>query len=190
MEFYCPHTKTITASADFILDEARSTPAAFNMKYNGGLFFGLYDHSPAVHGLKPYPEGTSVIINSIHRTIISTPVLPFDQGLPDSDATQFYMIQLSDNNILTITTPEMPSIIPTTTSEASPLAIPAWICSNHKVLYRLDDNYTHSFLQHSDNNTWHFEMRYQNRDVKSSIDLPDLTRHYQHLIDTGTLIPG
>ena len=92
MEFYGPHTKTITASADFILDEARSTPAAFNLKYNGGLFFGLYNHSPAACSLKPYPEGTSVKINSIHGTVISTPIVPFNQGLPNSDATQFYMI--------------------------------------------------------------------------------------------------
>jgi hypothetical protein len=28
MEFYCPHTKTITPAADFTLDEARSTPLA------------------------------------------------------------------------------------------------------------------------------------------------------------------
>ena len=139
---------------------------------------------------KPYPEGTSVIINSIYRTVILIPILPFNQGLPDFNATQFYTIRLSDNNILTTTAPEMPFIIPTTTFEALPLAIPAWICSNHKVLYRFNDNYTHSFLWCSDNNTWHFEMRYWNRDIKSSIDLPDLTRHYQHLIDTGTLIPG
>ena len=146
MEFYCPHTKTITASANFLLDEVRSTPAKFNLKYNGGLFFRLYDHSPAAHGLEPYPKGTSVIINSIPSTVILTPILPFDQGLPNSDATQFYMIWLSNNNILTITTSEMASIIPTTTSDALPLAVPAWIFSNHKVLYQQDNDYICGFL--------------------------------------------
>ena len=147
MEFYCPHTKTISTSANFILDEVRSTPAAFNLKYDGGLFFGLYDHSPASRGIEPYPEGTSVIVDSIPGTVISTPILPYDQGLPDSDATQFYTIRLSNDKIFTIATSEMPSIIPSTTSDAPPLAVPAWICSNHKVLYQRDGIYLRGFLR-------------------------------------------
>ena len=146
MEFYCPHTKTITASADIILDEATSTPAAFNLKYDGGFFFGLYTHSPASRGIEPYPEGTSVIVDSTPGTVVSTPILPCNQGLPGSNATQFYTIHLSNDNIITIAAFKMPSIIPTTTSNALPLAVPAWICSNHKVLYQRDGIYLRGFL--------------------------------------------
>jgi hypothetical protein len=157
MEFYCPHTKTITTSADFVLDEARSTPAAFNLKYNGDLFFGLYDHSPAAYGIEPYPEGTSVIVNSLPGTVISTPIAPHDQGIPKSDASQFYTIRLSDENILNVAAPEMYSILPSTNSDVPPLAVPAWISTNHKVLYKQDGNYVQGFLWQSEANTWHFE---------------------------------
>ena len=92
MEFYCLHTKTIIPEVDFTLDKAHSTPLAFNLKYDGGLFFGLYDHSPASHGVEPYPEGTSVLINSLQGTVIATPIAAFDQGIPDSDTDQFYTI--------------------------------------------------------------------------------------------------
>ena len=87
-----------------------------------------------------------MIVDSIPGTVISTPILPYNQGLPDSDATQFYTIHLSNDNIFTIAASEMPSIIPTTTSNALPLAVPAWICSNHKVLYQRDGIYLRGFL--------------------------------------------
>jgi hypothetical protein len=147
MEFYCPHTKTIHVAADFTLDEARSTPNAFNLKYDGGIFFGLYDHSPAARGIEPYPEGTSVIVNSIPGTVILTPLTSSTQGIPDTDTDQFYTIRLSDDNVMQIAAPEMFSILPVTTSQAPSLAIPAWISTNHKVLYLHDGQYLRGYLQ-------------------------------------------
>jgi hypothetical protein len=135
MEFYCPHTKTIVPAADFTLDEARSTPLAFNLKYDGGLFFCLYDHSPASRGIEPYPEGTSVRVNSLPGMVIVIPISSFDQGIPNSDADQFYTVRLSDDSVMKFSVPEMPSIIPVPMSNAPPLSLPAWICSNHKALY-------------------------------------------------------
>jgi hypothetical protein len=40
--FYCPHSKRIYTSGDYHLDEGRHTAQAFNLKYEGGIFVGLY----------------------------------------------------------------------------------------------------------------------------------------------------
>lgn len=42
----------------------------------------------------------------------------------------------------------------------------------------------------SDDNTWHFKTRQWNGDAKSTVNLPDLTKYFQELIDSGVLIPG
>jgi hypothetical protein len=78
--------KTIILAADFTLDEAQSTPLAFNLKYNGGLFFSLFDHSPASRGVEPYPEGTSVMINTLPGTVIATPIATLTRVSPQSDS--------------------------------------------------------------------------------------------------------
>jgi hypothetical protein len=46
----------IHVASDFTLDEARSTTNAFNLKYDGGIFFSLNDHSPAARGIEPLKE--------------------------------------------------------------------------------------------------------------------------------------
>ena len=132
----------------------------------------------------------SIIVNLIPSTVVSTPIPLIKQELPNTDADQFYKVCLSNDNVLTIAAPEMPSIIPLTILEAPPLAVPAWICSNHKVLYHQDKDYICGFLKCSHRKTWLFETRYQNGDVKSNINSPVLKRHYQCLINTWTLIPG
>lgn len=44
MLFYNPATCQIYTSSDYTLDEGRSTPNAFNLRYDGGIFVGLYDY--------------------------------------------------------------------------------------------------------------------------------------------------
>jgi hypothetical protein len=44
MIFYCPRTRQLCVSSDYKLDEGRSTPTTFNLKYDGGIFLGLYNH--------------------------------------------------------------------------------------------------------------------------------------------------
>jgi hypothetical protein len=62
---YCPHSKKYFVSNSYKLDEGQSTTTAFNLKYEGGIFIGLYDNSPISQGIKPYPEGTSVLVNNV-----------------------------------------------------------------------------------------------------------------------------
>ena len=54
--FYCPHTKHTYSSSDYKLDEGRSTPNTFNLKYDGGIFVGLYDQNSCHTAVEPYPE--------------------------------------------------------------------------------------------------------------------------------------
>jgi hypothetical protein len=112
------------------------------------LFFGLYDHSPASCGIKPYSEGTSIMVNSLPGMVIATPLATFDQGIPDPHADQFYTIRLSDDSIMKFSAPEMPSILPANTPNTPPLSLLAWICSNHKVLYLHEGQYHRGFLQY------------------------------------------
>jgi hypothetical protein len=114
----------------------------------------------------------------------------FDQGIPDSDADQFYTIWLSDDSVMKFSAPEMPSVIPANTPNAPPLSLPAWICSNHKVLYLHEGQYHRGFLNCTETNTWQFEIRSCDGQVKQTFTLPDLAQHYQWFVDTNSLIPG
>jgi hypothetical protein len=90
----CPHSKKYFVSNSYKIEEGRSTANAFNLKYNGGIYIGLYDNSPASRGVEPYPEGTSVLINNIQGTVISIPSTAFDCQLPASDDISSYAIRL------------------------------------------------------------------------------------------------
>ena len=75
---YCPHTKQFYDTVDFKLDEGRDTATAFGLKYDGGLFFGLYDGPCIPQGTEPYPEGTPVVYKADNGThtrgyVTSTP---------------------------------------------------------------------------------------------------------------------
>ena len=90
---YCPHTKKYFVSNIYKINKGRSTANAFNLKYDGGIFIILYDNSPISKGVEPYPEGTSVMIDNIHGTVISVPSPIMDRQIPDTDDASFYVIQ-------------------------------------------------------------------------------------------------
>jgi hypothetical protein len=119
------------------------------------------------------------MVNSLPGTVIATPLAAFDQGIPDSDADQYYTIRLSGDSVMKFSAPEMPSILPANKPDAPPLSLPAWICSNHKVLYLHEGQYHRGFLHRTDTNTWHVKIRSRDGQVKQTFDLPDLARHYQ-----------
>jgi hypothetical protein len=75
---YCHHSKKYFVSNSYKIDEGRSTANAFNLKYGSGIFIGLYDNSPASHGVEPYPKGTSILINNVRGTVISVPSSALD----------------------------------------------------------------------------------------------------------------
>jgi hypothetical protein len=76
---------------DYKLDEGRSTPHTFYLSFDGGIFVGLYDHSPISAGVEPYPEGTPVVLSvpssgsqevvQMHGSVISVPLLTLGDQL-------------------------------------------------------------------------------------------------------------
>jgi hypothetical protein len=114
---YCPHSKKYFVSNSYKLDEGRSTATAFNLKYDGGIFIGLYDNSPISQGIEPYPEGTSVIVNNVRGTVISTPGIAIDRQVPATDDDCYYAIQLvapidddesgTNTNIIRVSAPDL-----------------------------------------------------------------------------------
>ena len=63
--FYSPHSKEIYQSSDYKLGEGRCVPASFNLKYDGGLFVGLYNGSPNIR-TELFPEGAPIIWSCTH----------------------------------------------------------------------------------------------------------------------------
>ena len=94
--FYSPHTRQIYHSSDYKLDEGRSTPNTFNLRYDGGIFVGLYDNGPPSLGTEPYPEGTTIVwplrqnnnMVKMHGTVISVPLSTTLTQLPSSSADE------------------------------------------------------------------------------------------------------
>jgi hypothetical protein len=85
MILYCPQNKQLYTSSDYKLDEGGHTPNTFNLKYDGGIFVSLYNHSSPNNSIEPFSEGTSVsfAVRSPHDsnstitmrgTIISVPI--------------------------------------------------------------------------------------------------------------------
>jgi hypothetical protein len=89
---YCPHSKKYFVSNSYMINAGRSTANAFNLKYDGGIFIGLYDNSPTSQGMEPYPEGTSVKIDNVRGTVISVPSSVLDCQIPESEDNSFYII--------------------------------------------------------------------------------------------------
>jgi len=197
---YCPHSKKYFVSNSYKIDEGRSTANAFNLKYDGGIFIGLYDNSPTSRGVEPYPEGTSVLIDNIRGTVISVPSPALDRQLPASDDTSSYVIRLvaptatTDNdppsNIIRISASEMPSYIPEPSPWNNSFSAPSWIGNDKKVTFLHAGEYHKGFLEFTDTHSWRFSCRRRNGIEKWGVTLPELTRHFQSFVDDGTLIPG
>jgi hypothetical protein len=197
---YCPHSKQYFVSNSYKIDEGRSMANAFNLKYDGGLFIGLYDNSPASQGVEPYPEGTSVMIDNVRGTVISVPSPAIDRQIPATADESFYVIRLvaqtnvDENNestdIIRIAASEMPFILPTPSPWDAPMSTPSWIGKEKRVTYFHAGEYHKGFLEFTDSNAWRFSCRRRNGIEKWGVELPNLTRHFQSFIDDGTLIPG
>jgi hypothetical protein len=56
MLFLCPHNKQIYTSSDYKLDEGRNTPNTFDLKYDGGILIGLYNHQSPIGYTESFPE--------------------------------------------------------------------------------------------------------------------------------------
>ncbi len=121
--FYCPHNKQLYTSSDDKLDEGRNTPNTFNLRYNGGIFVGLYNHPSSTFATESYPKGTSVSFPSkcptnpnttitIRGAVISVPIHADSSQLHlhDADAPP-YVIHLVDGSTHKVSPDHLASIV-------------------------------------------------------------------------------
>ena len=110
---YSPFTKEFYVSSDCKLDVGSSTATMFDLKYDGGLFIGLYDSSDVSNGVEPYPPGTSIIYkgkdgNEYSGTVSSSPLSDCDKGFPSSSSTHArHSVRLSSGEIVVFSAEEL-----------------------------------------------------------------------------------
>lgn len=154
MIFYSPHTKELYTSSDYKLDEGRSTPpTTFNLRYDGGLFVGLYNSSSINSSIEPHPEGTSVSFplkesgNSLgtvlrRGTVIPVPIPSPDSPLPLSVADAMpYVIHLVDGSVHKVTPDFVSTIVTTTSLDTNKIFFPSWLGNLQKGMYLYDGVY-------------------------------------------------
>ena len=107
------------SSSDYKLDESLATPNLFNLRYDGGIFIGLYD-GDKLKVQEPYPEGTSVLYRTkvngkavkMRGTVISVPLPTELNTLPeDSISESPYHIRLVDGSTFSIPPVMMDDIV-------------------------------------------------------------------------------
>jgi hypothetical protein len=197
--FYNPATRQIYTSGDYTLDEGRNTPNTFNLRYDGGIFVGLYDQGARTN-VEPFPEGTPVVYLTTlqgkkvkmrgHVTSVPFPPTP-DQVLPATDDLEApYTIELIDGSSYSISPRRMEDIVDYRITDVS-FCIPAWLGSNQKVMYLRNGEYIKGFMEYDlDHKCWRCIQKRRNGTESWGVDIPFLLRDFQLLIDDGTLLPG
>jgi hypothetical protein len=200
--FYCPHNSQFYSSVDYKLDEGRSTPNTFNLQYDGGIFVGLYDHSPLSQGVEPYPEGTCISLSipslgssdiiAMRGSVISVPLLSTETQLPLTDQESSpYVIRLVDGFIHRDTYDTMEDIVVSPNLSSNTISFPSWMSNNQKVMFLQDGTYLKGVMEYDlDTSTWRFSPRKRNGDELWGTTIPNLAHDFQLYIDDGTLIPG
>jgi hypothetical protein len=137
MMFICPHNKQIYTSSDYKLDEGRSTPNTFNLRYDGGIFVGLYNHQSTNGSIEPYPEGTPVSFPRkcphnptetilMRGIVISVPLLPSSSQLPLCDTSSPpYTIRLVDGSTHQVSPDFLASIISESPTSTHTISFPS-----------------------------------------------------------------
>jgi hypothetical protein len=118
--FYCPHNREIYSSADYKLDEGLSTPNLFNLRYDGGIFVGLYNRADPNQAPEPYPEGTKVVYITtlqgkkvrMRGFVVSVPLSEDCNALPSGPIDEPpYKVRLVDGSIVAVPPSLMATIV-------------------------------------------------------------------------------
>jgi hypothetical protein len=196
MLFYCPYTKRIYSSSVYKLDEHRNTPNLFNLRYDGGIFIGLYNPSSTTSTTEPYPEGTSVSLPlesgiTMRGIVISVPISQPNNQLPisDEDAPP-YTIRLVDGSIHKVSPDFMDVIHVSESHNNHGFTFPSWLGHSQKVMFLHNGTYLKGHMEWDlDNSTWRFSQCCHNGVEIFGATLPDFFQSFQRYIDDGTLVP-
>eukprot|EP00957_Ditylum_brightwellii_P002337 179521-Ditylum_brightwellii.AAC.2 len=191
---FCPFNQRIYHTNNYRLDKSGHTATSLNLKYNGGMFIGLY--SADKHSSSPpevYPPGTDVSFCrsdgvQIRGSVIGIPIEEPSTKSP-STSNQHYTICLVDGNIEQVSPPTMAAITRNKTEpptiQSSQLVLPQWIRDEKKVALELDGKRHFGCLQ-LENGRWNFKPSTS----KSTINLPNFALTYKSLLDQQLILPG
>lgn len=192
---YSPYTREFYVSGDCKIDTGNHTATAFNLKYDGGMFLGIYDSSHIFNGTEPYPPGTTAIFTNIEGklstgTVTSCPLPEHDQGFPTSSCTKAkYSVKMTDGEIITLS-PEALDLVMDSRHEISKSSLPQWLHHNAKIMLFHKNNFHKGWLFYDDETGWEFQIRKRNGDVRFSIKIPNILTHHSGMIETKTILPG
>ena len=192
---YSPYTKEFYLTGDCKIDKGNSTATAFNLKYDGGMFFGLYDSSHISNGTEPYPPGTTVTFTDIDNkkmtgTVVTCPLPDHDKGFPSSSSTcANYSIKMTSGKTITLSA-EALDLIMDSRHDESKTSMPKWIHTDAKVMFFHKNNYHKGWLSYNEDDGWEFQVRRRNGDVRWFLKLPNLLSHHSDMIDTKIMLPG
>jgi hypothetical protein len=195
LEFYNPSTRSIYTTADYRLDPGRHTINEFGLKYDGGIFVGLYSNNSSPVA-EPYPPGTRLRFQHPTKPLQSGTItaIPLGTATPLTPCDDKYLITLDDGSTLSLTLDQLDPLIippPATPAPSPDSLLPVWLQHGSKISYDKDGEYHKCQLIQSPTGMWRISM-HKPRSKKElwGVDLPDFTSTYLQLIDNETILPG
>ena len=192
---YSPFTKEFYVSSDCKINSGTSTATMFNLKYDGGLFLGLYDSSDVANGVEPYPPGTSITYSShdgkeFAGTVTSAPLTGHDKDFPSSSSTPIrYSVRLSSGEIV-VFSPEQLDLIMNSRFDHKPPNLPQWLHNDGKIMLFHNNVYLKGWLTYEESSGWEFQICKRNGDVRFRTPLPHLLTKHSTMIENKHLLPG
>ena len=130
LEFYHPPSRQIITSSDFKLDTTKPSGPAFNLKYDGGLFFNLYDNDAETIRPPGIDINTTVFVKHYDPPKPATVLaVPFDESdvytvqfQQDGSIHQFQSSSLLDHDP-TINPQNIPPPLPTWTQHHAQVTV-------------------------------------------------------------------
>ena len=153
---YAPITQQFYHTNDYKIDDSNNTATHFNLRYDGGIFIGLYDHSPDCSISEPFPPGTSIWYQRPHKptirgTILSVPIPTSQSTIPSSESMGFYDIRLVDGKTIRLAAVEADAYlthVQSSEDKSDTSVVPAWIADGMKVQLLHQGEYHKGYLEY------------------------------------------
>ena len=184
---YNPVSKELYTTSIYKIDEHNATKNYFNLKYDGGMFSGLYSTDSTQNLPEFFPIGTSVTITS-NTTKTQGYVLAVPTNTTD-DEDPLYTIQLLEGGTTTVPSSAMSHIV-NKQSQDIKITLPPWIHDDARVRYTLGRTTHQGRLHLRSNSHWSFVVMNKLGTIIKQVPLDNFPFTFQTLINEGTLQPG
>jgi len=185
-EFYQPSTKSIITTPTYRLDESIPAGPAFNLPYDGGMYFNKYCESNAHIRPPAFPPESTVYVK-IKDTYTQAEVIAVPNMKSD-----VYTLQFQDGSIHQMQEKMLLPYNPNHNSKTHDIRIsttPKWLHHNAKCtlfLHRMPKPQHGTLL----NNDHKWQFRPGNKHNNNPIDLPHLDHSINQLISTFQIFKG